>query len=547
MSVKYLQHFPKPALDDLVTGRWLPVIGAGMSLNAVVPSGKKMPLWGDLSKQLGDELPDFTSSSVLDSISAYEHEFGRVHLIERLSDILHLEEAQPGNAHKCFCMIAFDIVCTTNFDFLLERQYDLTPRYVYPVVEEEQLSINSRSAGTLLLKLHGDLRHPGRLIVTEADYDGFLPRYPLIATYLSNQLITKTAVFIGYSLEDPDFRQIWHIVSDRLGRSRRLAYALAVNARSSDIARFERRGVKVINLPGTRDNYGEVLAGAFTELKEYMREKVISVSKVTEEQPLRELLLPRDSTTRLCFFSLPPELLSFYPEHVFPIVEETGFVPVTADDLVTPGDSISAKVDALIDRATVMVVDLSSPWTVAEYRMAIARLKGSEADTPNRRRLHLILVVTHSEQVPPSANDIPVITRANLITEDPDAFVSELERQLRGVAAEIGGQKLAGPAEPRRLLEIRAYRAAVISAMSLLEATLRDRLNKGLWEDAQRPLSLRSLVDRAVERHLIPPETKIRIHNWIRVRNQAVHSLVPVAKSDAREIVEGVLQILGMH
>jgi hypothetical protein len=45
----------------------------------------------------------------------------------------------------------------------LERQYDLTPRYVHPVVDEDQLSINTAgTAGTLLLKLHGDLRHPNR-------------------------------------------------------------------------------------------------------------------------------------------------------------------------------------------------------------------------------------------------------------------------------------------------------------------------------------------------------------------------------------------------
>jgi SIR2-like domain len=211
VAAKYLPHFPKPVLDDLVTGKWLPVIGAGMSMNAVVPAGKKMPLWGAMSKELTDELTDFASTSILDGISAYQHEFGRARLIERLSEILLIKEAQPGVAHKKFCTIPFDIVCTTNFDFLLERQYDLTPRYVYPVVDEEQLSINTGSAGTLLLKLHGDLRHPGRLIVTEADYDGFLANFPLLATYLSNQLITKTAVFIGYSLEDPDFRQLWHV------------------------------------------------------------------------------------------------------------------------------------------------------------------------------------------------------------------------------------------------------------------------------------------------------------------------------------------------
>jgi hypothetical protein len=49
------------------------------------------------------------------------------------------------------------------------------------VVDEEQLSINASNAGTLLLKLHGDLRHPNRLIVSEADYDGFLASYPLLA------------------------------------------------------------------------------------------------------------------------------------------------------------------------------------------------------------------------------------------------------------------------------------------------------------------------------------------------------------------------------
>jgi hypothetical protein len=44
---KYLQHFPKPLLDDLVAGRWLPVLGAGMSMNATLPPGAKMPLWPD--------------------------------------------------------------------------------------------------------------------------------------------------------------------------------------------------------------------------------------------------------------------------------------------------------------------------------------------------------------------------------------------------------------------------------------------------------------------------------------------------------------------
>ncbi|WP_338830698.1 SIR2 family protein [Bradyrhizobium sp. 27S5] len=256
MAPKHLVHFPKPVLEDLVSGRWLPVIGAGMSLNAKLAPPAKMPLWPELGKAFADELLDYSPTSVLDGISAYEHEFGRARLIERLAELLHINGAEPGPAHKEFCTLPFDIVCTTNFDFLLERQYDLDRqdnRTVHPVVDEDQLSINIGASGTLLFKLHGDVRHPTRLVVTEADYDGFLTNYPLIATYLANQLITKTAVFIGYSLDDPDFRQIWHLVASRLGKTRRMAYAIMVNARPGDIARFERRGVKVVNcLPSGR-------------------------------------------------------------------------------------------------------------------------------------------------------------------------------------------------------------------------------------------------------------------------------------------------------
>ena len=542
MAVTYLPHFPKPVLDDLVTGKWLPVVGAGMSLNAILPAGKKMPLWAGMSKELTDELSDFASTSILDGISAYEHEFGRSRLIERLSEVLLIKEAHPGNAHKEFCTIPFDIVCTTNFDFLLERQYDITPRYVYPVVDEEQLSINGSSAGTLLLKLHGDLRHPSRLIVTEADYDGFLSRYPLLATYLSNQLITKTAIFIGYSLDDPDFRQIWHIVSERLGRTRRMAYTIAVNARPADVARFERRGVKVINLPGAREKYGDVLAATFKELREYLRDNVINVSKVTEEQPLRELLLPRDATTRLCFFSLPLELLPFYRERVFPVVEDAGFVPVTADDVVTPGDNISAKLDTLIDRSAVMVVELTSAWTLAEYRMALARIKGAEADLGQRKQLHLIVVVTGQEQVPASAKGFPVLTRPNKLTDDSDGFIADLNGILRRIAAETGIER---QAEPKRLFDAKEYRAAVISAMTLLEATLRERLNKSPWPQVRRPMSMRSLIDHAVEQNIIQPVLKTQIDSWIRLRNEVVHSSIAIGKAQAREMIDGVLALLG--
>ena len=326
------------------------------------------------------------------------------------------------------------------------------------------MKTNSPLMSALLLKLHGDLRHPKRLIVTEADYDGFLSNYPLIATYLSNQLITKTAVFVGYSLDDPDFRQIWQVVSNRLGRARRMAYAIVVSARPGDTARFERRGVKV-NLPGSRERYGDVLAATFAELREYRREHAGPTLKPTEEKPLEQLLLPRDEMTRLCFFALPVEVLPFYRQRIFPLAAAAGFVPVTAADVINFGDSVSAKIDTLIDRAAVMVVDLSSAWTRAELRLAVARVRQGSAGT-NRKPLQLILIVRDFAEVPNAAREFQVIMQPNLLSEDAQEFIQELERRFLILATELG---ITQETEPRRLYNAKDYRAAVIAAMTVLD------------------------------------------------------------------------------
>ncbi|WP_231927995.1 SIR2 family protein [Caballeronia cordobensis] len=523
-----------------------------MSLNAKLPAGKKMPLWPDLGSTLQGEFLEYSSSGTLDAISAYEHEFGRAKLIERLSEILYIRHAHPGDAHKAFCSIPFDIVCTTNFDFLLEEQYKAIPSHVYPVIDEEQLSINGSAAGTLLLKLHGDLHHPSRLVVTEEDYDAFLMRYPLLATFLSNQLITKTAVLIGYSLDDPDFRQLWSVVTERLGKTRRVAYSVMVNAKASDIARFERRGVKVVNLPGTRERYGAILAQAFSELREYMRDNVISVSQVTEEEPLRELMLPRDAASRLCFFSIPVERLSLYRSRVFPVVEEIGFVPVTADDVISPGDNINAKIDSLIDRASVMVVEMTSPWTRAEFEMAIARNKATDGSGSKRHKLEIIVVDGDVESRPPGLQVYRVVKRSDLLTDDIEDFVDSLVSELRSIS-ENRGAFLAE--EAQRLFNAREYRVAVISAISSLEAWLRQNIDGASnftspiapsisrFSTPHRPTPFRGLLDLALQNEVLQLTDVEKILAWSKIRNDAVHNNSPVSRAVAKEIVDGVRAI----
>jgi len=222
-------------------------------------------------------------------------------------------------------------------------------------------------------------------------------------------------------------------------------------------------------------------------------------------------------------------------------VEDAGFVPVTADVVVSPGDNVSAKLDALIDRAAVMVTEVSSSWTLAEYRMAVARIKDSGADVEQHKSLRLILVVKDKDQAPPSVQNFPLLRRPSTITGDMEGFIADLGGMLRNIAAETG---IARQAEPQRLFESKEYRAAVISAMTLLEAKLRERLNKVPWPQTQRPLPMRSLIDRAVEENIIPQARRNRLNTWMQTRNIVVHSSSPVTKAQAREIVDGVMELV---
>ena len=230
----------------------------------------------------------------------------------------------------------------------------------------------------------------------------------------------------------------------------------------------------------------------------------------------------------------PLEVLPFYRENVFPLAEAAGFVPVTAADVVNLGESVSAKIDTLIDRATVMVVDATSPYTQFELGLAVSRSQ-EEPTRRNRRPLRIIPVVTEFVQLQGAAQNIQAIRRPQLLSDDNE-FVWQLAEALEAIAKEMG---LAQRNEPRRLFEAKEYRAAVIAAMTLLESTLRQRLNKHPLEAVRRPMSMRQLLELAANKGIAPDHYEDFLV-WTNLRNAVVHGERRVSRQEAQAVVEGV-------
>lgn len=531
----YLQSFPKPFLQDLVEGRCLPFVGAGFSLNALVPSGKKMLDWDGLGRKAAEALPEYQYTTALEALSAYTHEYSRIKLVEYLSEALLATSIQPGKTHEEFCRMPFERVVTTNFDFLLEQAYARITKYCIPQVSEEQLSVGNSKAGVQLLKLHGDLHHPNRLVVTEEDYDAFLARLPLLATHLSSLLIGHTALFIGYSLDDPDFRQIWQVVKERLGVLRRPAYVLQVAAAPHAVARYERRGVKVINLPKVHSrSYAETLEVALRELREYWSSQVIALSTATEPEPQAELSLPPDALTRLAFFSVPTRYAALYKTHVYPIAERYGFSPVMAADVVAPGDNWMAKVYALLERAALVVADVGTPNTLFEVGMVLSR-EGVQKP--------LILIAEDRASIPFDLKNHIVLRRPTSLEDEPKSFVAILEKEFASAFSRIS-QSLED--EPNRLLTKKEYRAAVIAVFSAFEHELRQLLESSNVEPFSSRASLGMLLEYARREEVISGEVYHSVRNHVIIRNKIAHAKIEVAANLARTIVNEVSKAIAV-
>ena len=527
---KYLKHFPQPLLDELVSGRWLPLVGAGLSKTAELASGRAMPLWDDLGKAVASDIAGHEYVGAIDAISAYEHEFGRRELVRRLHRELLVDEARPGEAHRAFSRLRFDRVVTTNFEFLLEQGYEAVGERCDVVLDEEQLPIPTPKNGTVLVKLHGDLRHPRRLVATEDDYDGFLARYPVLATHVASLLVDRVPVLIGYSLDDPDLRQLLALLRERLGPMLPNAYVLVVAPAAATIARYARRGIKVVGLPGSRERYGDVVAAALTELDEYWRDRALEDASFTEERPLEQIETALDrKASRLAYFSIPLSLLAFYRDEIFPLAEQAGWVPVSGFDVEVRAGNLLAAIRALLETSRLAVVDMTEGAGATELGAAISALGGEK-----------VLVVASSRTPSLSvAGGLEVIYRPLSLAEGRQEFLGRIAEwfERRAIPAPEPGS------EAENLLRHSQWRAAMIAAISDLEVILMERFGASTVESMRgtfgpRRPTFRSLI--ASEELPLDQELRGRLFDWSALRNSALHQRRAISAPEARGAVADV-------
>jgi hypothetical protein len=545
-------NIPSPLIDDIAAGKCLPFIGAGFSLNAKLPDKYKMPDWPGLTRILSQATGAPRKAGGPEVASIFERRFGRVQLIEAIRKALHSDLVEPGKAHRAFAQLPFDTVYTTNFDLLLEEANGLLKRPYRSLVGELQMPFHGGPLTTNIVKMHGDLRHEEHIIVTQEDYADFLDRYPVVSTHLSAMLITRTAIFIGYSLLDPDFNHIRDVVRSRLGKFQRMAYIIQFDQPETKIDKMLDDNLHVVNFNvKKKESIDDVLAEFFDTIQEELdaragkrlRAAKPEVFEEMDTKTLEAVSRAPDSTallsssSNLCFVLMPfgEPFDRIYRSLIQPAILTSGLEAMRADQISYPG-AIMEQIRAAIQQSRLCVADLSGRNPNVLYELGIAQTLGKPT----------IMLAQEVEDIPFDLRHY----RAIIYGKSLDRLESARRRLIESVQAVLGLDRLD---EARQLIRTGMVRAGVALLGILLEHSLRHLIVTHNVSDGRtfgqlsRPLTMGLMLDLLVRSEIINRKEASSLKSAISLRNKAVHELTEPSIQEADELFHTVESFVRKH
>lgn len=205
-------------------GRLVLFIGAGAS----VDSG--MPLWSKAVEQIAERLgisPKDPQYDMLKIPQYYYNARGKKEYTQLMRELFRYYDKLPTKQiHHRIMSFDVPVIITTNYDHLIEQAAEENGQFFQVVSQDNDLPYTK--SGKVLVKMHGDFEHDN-FVLKEDDYQHYHSHFKLIENYIKSLIGTKTVLFIGYSLNDPDVKHIFSWVKETLRDDFQFAYLINAN------------------------------------------------------------------------------------------------------------------------------------------------------------------------------------------------------------------------------------------------------------------------------------------------------------------------------
>jgi len=236
-------------------------LGAGVNAGIKTNEHIEFPLGNGLSNHIcSDLLGEIDMNINLQNSSEMAiHKYGREAFNKYLFGFF--EKFNPGISHTSIVQIPWDNIYTTNYDLLIEKASGInaieSAGNIKPIFSLEDDITNFSEEEIIYYKIHGSIdvanTEDGRLIITKEDYRHYEKfRKPLFKR-LKHDILRKCFLFVGYSFEDDNFRQIIEDCRNELEvHTFPLSYAIKPNFKDTEgVFWLDKYNIQLLDIDGT--------------------------------------------------------------------------------------------------------------------------------------------------------------------------------------------------------------------------------------------------------------------------------------------------------
>lgn len=267
---QFLNQFAQQALDERISL----FLGAGGSCDAGYPT------WADLFLPFARELgiPINESTDYYRLAQYYSNNFGPAELRKRINERINRNNYESHMLEELID-VGFSNVWTTNFDDVIERNFQQRDLLINKVFRDSDFSNIDISKRINVFKMNGDITNLEGIVATQQDYEQYADTHRVMLMFFKRELISSTFLFIGYSFSDHLVLDCLSEITRYLGESANIHYTIMKNDKQNPyFAHFVkdleyRYHIRVYLV----DDYDEI-PSVLAELNERIRNKRVFIS-----------------------------------------------------------------------------------------------------------------------------------------------------------------------------------------------------------------------------------------------------------------------------
>jgi hypothetical protein len=258
--------WPQDLVRDIARRRCILVVGSGVSRQAVGLEGERPPTWEGFLRKANEDVHDGPHEHIADAIEKIDllnacewlqHKYQHIWKA-RLRAAFSAPKFAPTEVHKAIGKLDARITFSLNFENILDQalQEVLGGTCVTKLYYDEGVSEFLRGTERYLVKVHGSLDEPSKIIFTQRQYaEARISAAPFYNAF-DSALMTHTFLFIGAGYRDPDINLV--LENQNFTYSEAYPhYFLAAKGLHQDLKRSLRanRNLQVIDYDKIDDDY----------------------------------------------------------------------------------------------------------------------------------------------------------------------------------------------------------------------------------------------------------------------------------------------------